>query len=93
MTYVDAGYAIALVVLALYAAGLVSRRRRLERAARAAEIAGTEGAAATPSTADAGALTGLAAAQVLPDVRNDAAPPDAASRAGGAAPPRPRDVP
>jgi uncharacterized protein (TIGR03382 family) len=34
MSYVDAGYAIALSVLALYAAVLLLRRRRLERAAR-----------------------------------------------------------
>lgn len=33
MSYVDAGYAICLGVLALYGAGLVLRRRRLERAA------------------------------------------------------------
>ncbi len=33
MRYVDAGYAIALVVLALYALSLLARRRRLERAA------------------------------------------------------------
>ncbi len=32
MRYVDAGYAICLGALALYAAGLVLRRRRLERA-------------------------------------------------------------
>lgn len=31
--YVDAGYAIALTVLALYAVSLILRRRRLERAA------------------------------------------------------------
>ena len=36
MRYVDAGYAIALSVLFLYAASLVTRRRRLERAVRAA---------------------------------------------------------
>lgn len=33
MSYVDAGYTIALLVLALYALGLVVRRRRLTRAA------------------------------------------------------------
>jgi len=33
MRYVDAGYAIALGVLALYAASLLLRRRRLSRAA------------------------------------------------------------
>lgn len=36
MRYVDAGYAIALVVLALYAASLLLRRRRLARAAATA---------------------------------------------------------
>lgn len=33
MRYVDAGYVIALAVLALYAVSLIARRRRLERAA------------------------------------------------------------
>jgi hypothetical protein len=33
LRYVDAGYAICLGALALYAAGLAFRRRRLERAA------------------------------------------------------------
>ncbi len=33
MRYVDAGYVIALGVLALYALSLLARRRRLERAA------------------------------------------------------------
>lgn len=37
MTYVDAGYAIALSVLALYALSLILRARRLERAAGAAD--------------------------------------------------------
>jgi uncharacterized protein (TIGR03382 family) len=32
MSYVDAGYAIALSVLALYSVALLLRRRRLERA-------------------------------------------------------------
>ncbi|MHB1775627.1 MAG: hypothetical protein ACYCU7_06540 [Acidimicrobiales bacterium] len=32
MSYVDAGYAIALSVLFVYSAGLVARRRRLARA-------------------------------------------------------------
>jgi uncharacterized protein (TIGR03382 family) len=36
VSYVDAGYAIALVVLAVYALSLLQRRRRLERAAAAA---------------------------------------------------------
>ncbi len=40
MSYVDAGYTIALVVLALYSLALLARRRRLERAAaRLAETA------------------------------------------------------
>jgi hypothetical protein len=34
VSYVDAGYAIVLGVLALYALSLITRRRRLERAAR-----------------------------------------------------------
>lgn len=33
MSYVDAGYVIALVALALYSLTLIARRRRLERAA------------------------------------------------------------
>jgi uncharacterized protein (TIGR03382 family) len=33
VSYVDAGYTIALVVLALYSLSLLARRRRLERAA------------------------------------------------------------
>ena len=47
MRYVDAGYAIALVVLALYALSLLARRRRLERAVSqglASEAAGRKGA-------------------------------------------------
>jgi hypothetical protein len=35
--YVDAGYVIALSVIALYAAGLIARRRRLTRAVARAE--------------------------------------------------------
>lgn len=42
MSYVDAGYAIALVVLTLYAVSLVLRRRRLTRAAARAERAGSD---------------------------------------------------
>lgn len=34
MSYIDAGYAIALTVLATYATSLWFRRRRLERAVR-----------------------------------------------------------
>jgi hypothetical protein len=45
MSYVDAGYASALGALFVYGIGLVLRRRRWERAARAAEA--TDGAAAT----------------------------------------------
>jgi hypothetical protein len=37
MRYVDAGYAIALGTLAVYAVGLVLRRRRWERAARVSQ--------------------------------------------------------
>jgi hypothetical protein len=37
MSYVDAGYAIVLSVLAVYAVGLLARRRRLTRAAALAE--------------------------------------------------------
>ncbi len=36
MSYVDAGYGIALGVLFVYAVGLIVRRRRLERAAAVA---------------------------------------------------------
>lgn len=49
MRYVDAGYVIALAVLALYAAVLVLRRRRLERAAGA-----PQGATVGPVTHRAG---------------------------------------
>lgn len=38
MSYVVAGYAICLGVLALYAVGLVLRRRRLERAASLLDV-------------------------------------------------------
>jgi len=37
MSYVDAGYAVALATLFVYAVGLVVRRRRWERALRASE--------------------------------------------------------
>ncbi len=37
MSYVDAGYAVALATLFLYAVGLVLRRRRWERALRMSE--------------------------------------------------------
>ena len=53
MSYVDAGYAIALGVLAFYALALVVRRRRVERAARA--WAGPDPEAGGVGTDDAGA--------------------------------------
>ena len=37
MSYVDAGYAVALATLFVYAVGLVVRRRRWERALRTCE--------------------------------------------------------
>ena len=40
MSYVDAGYAIALGSLFVYAVALVLRRRRLERALQVSEQAG-----------------------------------------------------
>jgi hypothetical protein len=45
MSYVDAGYAIALATLFVYAVGLLLRRRRWERALRASEqpVAGAGG--------------------------------------------------
>ena len=48
MSYVDAGYAVALGGVALYALSLVLRRRRWERALRVSEqpAAGGEGARA-----------------------------------------------
>jgi hypothetical protein len=42
MSYVDAGYAVTLVTLLVYAVGLVLRRRRWERALRIAEAPATE---------------------------------------------------
>ncbi len=42
MSYVDAGYAIALASLFVYAIGLVLRRRRWERALRVSEAPVTE---------------------------------------------------
>ena len=48
MSYVDAGYAIALSVLALYSVSLLQRRRRLQRAV----------ALATPATAEPGQAAG-----------------------------------
>ncbi len=48
MRYVDAGYAIALGALVLYATSLVLRRRRLERVLTVSEqpASGPEGASA-----------------------------------------------
>jgi hypothetical protein len=37
MSYVDAGYAVALATVFVYAIGLLLRRRRWERAVRASE--------------------------------------------------------
>jgi uncharacterized protein (TIGR03382 family) len=48
VSYVDAGYTIALVVLTLYALSLVLRRRRLTRAVSVQAAAGVE----PPGTAD-----------------------------------------
>ncbi len=42
MSYVDAGYAVALGALFVYAVGLVLRRRRWTRALRASEVPATE---------------------------------------------------
>ena len=42
MSYVDAGYAVTLVTLLVYAVGLVLRRRRWERVLRIAEAPATE---------------------------------------------------
>jgi hypothetical protein len=47
MSYVDAGYAIALATVFVYAVGLLLRRRRWERALRASE----------PPVAEAGGLS------------------------------------
>jgi hypothetical protein len=47
VSYVDAGYAIALATLFVYAVGLVLRRRRWERALRMSEpVAEPDGAPA-----------------------------------------------
>lgn|GEM_PF-6453094 len=51
MSYVAAGYAIALGVLALYALSLLVRTRRLERAARRAEAEGPEPVPSSPDAA------------------------------------------
>ncbi len=51
MSYVDAGYAVALATLFLYALGLVLRRRRWERAARVQQESPLPGATATEGSA------------------------------------------
>jgi hypothetical protein len=43
VSYVDAGYAIALATLFVYAVGLVLRRRRWERVLRVSEAPVTQG--------------------------------------------------
>lgn len=52
MSYVDAGYAIALVVLALYSLSLLARRRRLERAAARSRLAGDDTTRGAPGGQD-----------------------------------------
>ena len=47
MSYVDAGYAVALVSLAAYAAVLWYRRRRLERLAESLEMRSEPGRASS----------------------------------------------
>ncbi len=49
MSYVDAGYAIALASLFVYAITLLLRRRRWERALRVSERPGAEGASVPAS--------------------------------------------
>ncbi len=46
MSYVDAGYAVTLVTLLVYAVGLLVRRRRWERALRMVEAPASESDAA-----------------------------------------------
>jgi hypothetical protein len=48
VSYVDAGYAICLSVLAAYAGSLVLRRRRLTRAAALSERTGPDGPSDRP---------------------------------------------
>jgi hypothetical protein len=50
MSYVDAGYVIALVVLTLYALLLLGRRRRLERAAARGGTGGEDTAGVIDAT-------------------------------------------
>jgi hypothetical protein len=56
VSYVDAGYAIVLVVLTLYASSLFARRRRTERAAERAAERNTGGGREGGGTGDAGSL-------------------------------------
>jgi len=53
MSYVDAGYVIALSVLFVYSLSLIARRRRAERAAAVAERTGETAATAEVSEGDA----------------------------------------
>ncbi len=52
MSYVDAGYAVALVVLAAYALSLIARRRRLTRAAAMSSQGTAPTVGAPPSPGD-----------------------------------------
>jgi hypothetical protein len=61
VSYVDAGYAIALSVLFLYAVSLILRRRRGERALLMAERATPQGSAGAAPTGATGTDTGPAA--------------------------------
>ena len=49
MRYVDAGYAVTLVTLLVYAVSLVLRRRRWERALAASEQPHADGSAPAPA--------------------------------------------
>jgi hypothetical protein len=71
MSYVDAGYVIALSVLALYALSLILRARRLERAVGASRPPGATGATGVTGT------TGVSDVGPAPAVRvAEAAPVD-----------------
>ncbi|MGO9856170.1 MAG: hypothetical protein ACLPYY_14145 [Acidimicrobiales bacterium] len=48
MSYVDAGYAVALGTLFVYAVSLLLRRRRWERALRTSETLAAEGEGVSP---------------------------------------------
>ena len=54
MSYVDAGYAIALAALFVYAISLVLRRRRWERALKVSQPASSSRAAGDGAVADGG---------------------------------------